>query len=75
MPSDSKDDSKYPTLGEGVDWRKWTQKAKPRLYDIPSKSSPDLSLWQVMQRPDPRKAGPRKTQVLEVSYVRRKYAA
>ena len=75
MASDGKHDNKHPTFGDDVDWRKWTQKAKPKLYAAKSKSSPDLSLWQVLQRPDPRKAGPRKTQELEIVYERRKYAA
>ena len=41
MSEDTKStDYKHPRFGDQQDWRKWTQKSKPRLYAIKSKAEP-----------------------------------
>ena len=51
MSEDTKSsDYRYPRFGDQQDWRKWTQKAKPKLYAIQSKAEPEKTVYQMFGR-------------------------
>ena len=59
MSEDTKNtDYKHPRFGDQQDWRKWTQKSKPKLYAIKSKADPSKTVWQQLQGPNPHETGP-----------------
>ena len=58
MSEDTKSsDYRYPRFGDQQDWRKWTQKAKPKLYAIQSKAEPEKTVYQLLQGPNPHETG------------------
>ena len=50
MSEDTKNtDYKHPRFGDQQDWRKWTQKSKPKLYAIKSKADPSKTVWHAFR--------------------------
>ena len=76
MSEDTKSsDYRYPRFGDQQDWRKWTQKAKPKLYAIQSKAEPEKTVYQMLQGPNPHETGRRKYYKHEVVYEPRLHPA